>query len=234
MSEKLLVPSIEMRLGTLLEISRRKDEDDASRIRAGKARKTITISREFGCEAYPMAECLKDMMEKKTGQVWTLMDKGLLEEVAKNHNLSENILRGLGEKSRILDEMLATFSQRWKSEKDHFRLLCKHMFSLAEKGNVILMGRGSAIVTQPLNNCYHFRMFASTAFKVRSIARRLSISEAEAESYVEKKQKQRDAFIRDFLDQDANNMRFYNMIFNNDKNTPERIARVIAEYVTTG
>lgn len=234
MSERLLVPSIETRLGAMLEISRRKDEDDATRIKAGKARKTITISREFGCEAYPMAECLKGLLEKKTGQEWILMDKVLLEEVAKNHNLSEEILRGLGEKSRILDEMLATFSQRWKSEKDHYRLLCKYMFSLAEKGNVILMGRGSAIVTQSLKNCYHFRMFASQSFKVRSIARRLSISEVEAESCIEKKQKQRDAFIRDFLDQDAHNMRFYNMIFNNDKNSPERVAQVIAEYVTTG
>jgi cytidylate kinase len=180
-----------------------------------------------------MAECLKELMEKKTGEKWILMDKALLEEVAKNHNLSEEILRGLGEKSRILDEMLATFTPRWKSEKEHFRLLCKHMFSLAEKGNVIIMGRGSSIVTQPLKNCHHFRMFASQAFKVRSIAQRLSISEAEAKSCVEKKQKQRDAFIRDFLDQDAHNMRFYNMIFNNDKNPPERIAQMIAEYVTT-
>jgi cytidylate kinase len=233
MSEKLLVPSIEMRLGSLLEINRRKDEDDASRIKANKAGSTITISREFGCEAYPMAECLKGLLEKKTGKEWILMDKALLEEVAKNHRLSEEILRGLGEKSRLLDEMLATFSQRWKSEKDHFRLLCKHMFSLAEKGNVIIVGRGSAIVTQPLKNCYHFRMFASTAFKVRSIAKRLSITEAEAESYVEKKQRQRDTFIRDFLDQDACDMRFYNMLFNNNKNSPERIAQTISEYVTT-
>lgn len=234
MSERVLVPSIETRLGALLEINRRKDEDVASRIKANREHLTVTISREFGCEAYPMAECLKGLLEKKTGQPWILMDKALLEEVAKNHNLSEEILRGLGEKSRILDEMLATFSQRWKSEKDYFRLLCKHMFSLAEKGNVILMGRGSSIVTQQLKNCYHFRMFASRAFKVRSIARRLNLSEAEAESCIDKKQKQRDAFIRDFLDQDARDMRFYHMIFNNNKNSPERIAHTIAEYVTTG
>ena len=234
MSEKLLVPSIEMRLSSLLEINRRKDEVDESRIHAKKTHPTITISREFGCEAYPMAECLKGLLEKKTGQDWIVMDKGLLEEVAKNHNLSESILRGLGEKTRILDEMLATFTPRWKSEKDHFRLLCKHMFSLAEKGNVIIVGRGSAIVTQTLKNCYHFRMFASPAFKVRSIARRLNIPEEEAESYIEKKQKQRDGFIRDFLDQDAHDMRFYNLIFNNNKNSPERIAKTILEYVTTG
>ncbi len=231
MSDKLLVPSIETRLGSLLEISRREGEMKASLSQAARSRKTITISREYGCEAYPVSESLKAVMEKKTGQSWAILDKGLLEEVAKNHKLSEDILRGLGEKTRILDEILATFSPRWKSEKDHFRLLCKHMFSLAEKGNVIIVGRGSAIVTQPLKNCHHFRIYASQAFKVASIARRLNVSPAEAEETVARKQRQRDAFIRDFLDQDARDMRFYNLIFNNDKNPPDRIAQVIGEYV---
>ena len=232
MSERLLVPSIEMRLGSLLEFNRRKDENDVSR---GKTRPTITISREFGCEAFPMTECLKGIMEKKTGQPWAVMDKALLEEVAKHHQLSEEIVRNLGEKkSRILDEVLATFSSHWKSEKDYFRLLCKHMFSLAEKGNTIIVGRGSAIVTQPLKNCYHFRIYASHQYKVASIARRLNISKDEAEPVVEKNQKQRDAFIHDYFNMDPRDLRFYNLVFNNDKCTPERIAQTIADYVPAG
>ena len=232
MSNKLLVPSIEMRLGSLLEFNRRKDENDASR---GKVRPTITISREFGCEAYPMTECLKEIMEKKSGQPWAIMDKALLEEVAKHHKLSEDIVSSLGEKkSRILDEVLATFSTRWKSEKDYYRLLSKHVFSLAEKGNSIIVGRGSSIVTQQLKNCYHFRIYASHEFKVASIARRLKISRDEAESVVEKNQEQRDAFIHDFFNLDPRDLRFYHLVFNNDKNSPERIAQMIADYVTTG
>lgn len=231
MSDRLLVPSIDIRLGSLLEINRRKEALDSSRAEGAKAHKTITISREYGCEGYPTAELLKEIMEKKTGQQWDLMDKGLLEEVARHHKLSEDILKGLGEKTRILDEMLATFSPRWKSEKDYYRLLCKHIFSLAEKGNVIIVGRGSAIVTQSLKNCYHFRLYASPAFKVASIARRLNVSAAEAEEIIGKKQRQRDAFIRDFLDRDARDMHYYHLVFNNDKNTSERIAQMIAEYV---
>lgn len=231
MPERMLVPSIEMRLGALLEFNRRKDEIGASRC---KTRPTITISREFGCEAFPMTECLKEIMEKKSGQPWAVMDKALLEEVAKNHQLSEEIVRNLGEKkSRILDEVLATFSSHWKSEKDYFRLLCKQMFSLAEKGNTILVGRGSGIVTQPLKNCHHFRIFASHPFKVASIAKRLNISKDEAERIVEKNQKQRDAFIHDYFNVDPCDLRYYHLVFNNDKNSPERIAQVIAEYVTT-
>jgi cytidylate kinase len=230
MSERLLVPSIEMRLGALLEFNRRKDEIDASR---GKIRPTITISREFGCEAFPMTECLKEILEKKSGQPWAIMDKALLEEVAKNHQLSEEIVRNLGEKkSRILDEVLATFSSHWKSEKDYFRLLCKHVFSLAEKGNSIIVGRGSSIITQPLKNCYQFRIYASHQFKVASIAKRLNMAREEAERMVEKNQKQRDAFIHDYFNLDPRDLRFYHLVFNNDKNSPERIAQIIAEYVT--
>ena len=232
MSERMLVPSIETRLGSLLELNRRQNESDAS---SGKAHPAITISREFGCEAYPMTECLKEIIEKKSGQPWAIMDKALLEEVAKHHNLSEEIVRHLGEKkSRILDEVLATFSAHWKSDNDHFRLLCKHVFSLAEKGNVIIVGRGSAIVTQKLKNCFHFRMYASHDFKVSSIARRLGITKGEADNVVEKNQKQREAFIRDYFSLDPRDLRFYHLVFNNDKNTPERIAQMIAEYVTTG
>ena len=51
---------------------------------------------------------------------------------------------------------------------------------------------------------------------------------------LQKKQKQRDAFIRDFLDRDARDLRYYHLVFNNDKNSPERIAQMIAEYVPTG
>lgn len=231
MSVKMLVPSIEMRLRSLLEINRRQDELDASR---SKIYPTITVSREFGCEAYPMTLCLKELMEKKTGQPWTIMDKALLEELARHHNLSEDLIHNLGEKkSRIMDEVLATFSPHWKSDKDHFRMLCKYVFSLAEKGNVIIVGRGSNIVTQKLKNCYHFRLYASHAFKVASIAKRLEIATEEAEKVVEKNQKERDAFIHDYFNLDPRDLKFYHLVFNNDKNSPERMAQMIAEYVTT-
>ena len=230
MPEKLLIPSVEMRLGSLLEFSRRR-EREASSPHKHKTRQTITISREFGCEAYPVAECLREIMEKRSAEPWVIMDKGLLEEIARNNDLSTNIMNNLGEKSRFLDEMLATFSSRWKSEKDYFRVLCRQVLTLAEQGNMIIVGRGSSIVTQPLKNCFHFRMYASPEFKVRSIARRLGVEASEAEKIIAQRQKQRDNFIRDFLDRDARDLSFYHLVFNNDKNSAEIIARTVADYV---
>lgn len=231
MTEKVLIPTIEKNLSSLIEFQRRKEQEAAYQSNSKHSKPTITISREFGCEGYPMAERLKEILEKRTGEQWLLMEKKLLGEVARNHNLSENILQALGEKSRFLDEILATFSPRWKSEKDYFRLLCRHIVALATQGNVILMGRGSAFITRPMKNCSHFRLYASAEFKIHSVRHRLDVSANEAEKVIAREQKLRDHFIRDFLDRDAHDLSVYNLVFNNDLNSTDKCARTIVEYV---
>lgn len=228
MSDLQLIPSIDNRLGALLEVTRRQHSRTAD---GPPLKPAITISREFGCEAYPTAELLRQQMEKRTGAQWTLMDKALLDEVARNHNLSEQVLHSLGEKNRFLDEFLSTFSARWKSDRDYYRLLTRQIVALAEQGNVIIMGRGAPIVTRSMKNCFHFRMYASMAFKKRSIARRLSVDEGEAEAIIDRRQKERDRFIRDFLDRDPYDLSVYHLALNNDKSGAAKIADTIADYI---
>jgi cytidylate kinase len=231
MSGRMLIPSIENRLGALIESTRRNTLEYGAGNHSGNRKLTITISREFGCEAYPMAECLQNLMQKKTGDVWAIMDKGLLEEVARRNDLSEKILKNLGAKAGFLDEILATFAPTWRTEKDHFRLLSHHIISLASAGNVILVGRGSANITQSMKHCYHFRIFASMEFKISSIAQRMELSDEEAEKLIIKKQQERNMFIKAFLNQDGKDPSLYHIIFNNDKNNAEKIASTIMEYL---
>ena len=230
MAEKRLIPSIEKRIESLIEVSRR-NLSGYSVTEAVKARPTITISREFGCEGFPTAEKLQAYLQEKTGTAWGVMDKALLEEVARNHSLSEEVLSQLGEKNRFLDDMISTFSPRWKSDKDYYRLLCKQIVALATAGNVIIVGRGASIITRKMSDCFHFRIIAPEAFKVASIAKRLHVTAEEAEKLIGKKQHQRDAFIRDFLNHDVSDLTLYHLIFNNGKNGAERIAETIGRYV---
>jgi cytidylate kinase len=229
MSDKMLIPSIEKRLDAFSELIRRNEAGN----HPTKSNPAITISREFGCEAYPMAELLQKLMEKRTGNSWTIMDKTLLEEVAKDHDLSEKTLKSLGEQSGFVDEIIATFSPAWKTDKDYYRMLCRQIYSLAHSGNVIILGRGAANITQSVKNCCHFKLFASMKLKIRLIAQRMELSDEEAEKLIIKKQHQRDIFINDFLNQDARDLRFYHLIFNNDKSSSNKIAAMIMEYVLT-
>jgi cytidylate kinase len=227
-----LIPSVDLRIGSLEEYNRRQNEKAALQHRRPKPRPCLTISREFGCEGYPVAELLRELMMQRTGDEWVLIDKAILEVVAQRHNISEDILQHLGDKNHILDEVLATFSPRWKSDQEYFRLLCRHVISLAEQGNVIIVELGGGIITRHIENSYHFRLIGTMGFKVRTVARRLNIEPEAAEKLIIKQQKQRDHFHRDFLNQDAHDPALYDMIFNNARIQPTRIAHTIADFVT--
>jgi len=222
-----LVPSIEQRLAAFIEMNRR------AKLAATKAapKPTITISREFGCEGYPLAEDVKKLVEQATGEPWALVDRSLLDAVAKNHSLSEEVLHSLGQKPRWLDEMLSMLSPRWKNDADYYQLLYKQIVSVAKAGNAVIVGMGAGIITQSLENCYQFRLIADQEFKVRSIARRLKISRQDAELIIEERQKERERYIRNFLNADINNPHYYHMIFNNSKIRTDRIARTISDFV---
>jgi len=203
----------------------------AQKTREKKPRPVITLSREFGCQGYAVAERLCELVSHKTGEKWILIDNAILEEVARNHNISEDILHHLGESNRILDEVMATFSPQWKTDRDHFQLLCSYIIALAEQGNVIIIELGGAIITRHIEHSCHFRIFASNSFKTATLAQRLNLSVENAEKLMHRQQKKRDHFTREFLGQNGHNPGLYDLLFNNERCNPEKIARTIAGFV---
>jgi hypothetical protein len=231
MPENLFIPSIDLRIGALEEYNRIQKQKAGFNDKKIKLRPCVTLTREFGCQGYPVAERLCELMIQKTGEPWVMIDRAVLDEVSKRHNISKDILEKLGEENRMLDDLLATFSPRWTHSQDCFRMLCKHVVSLAEQGNVIIMELGGAIVTRHFEHAWHFRIYGSIDFKVRTIAQRLQIDLDAAEKMIVKQQKLRDTFTRDFLHQNDHDPLLYNLLFNNDRSSPEKIAGTIAGYV---
>ena len=226
MSGTSLVASVEKRLDALIELSRRKAAADTA-----PARPTITISREFGCEGLPVAEKTQALLQEKTGTTWGIMDRGILDQVASNRDLSDEILTNLGEKNRILDDVMSTLFTDWSSDKETYRRLCSQILPFAKSGNVIMVGIGAGILTQNLPNCHKFRIVAPMDFKIKSVSQRHQISEAEAEKLIVKRQKQRNDFIKDFLNKDITDVTLYDVIFNNAKNSADQIADMICHRV---
>ena len=223
----ILTPSVEGRLKAYHELSVRVK----SLLEGAPLKPTITLTREFGCEAYPVAEEVVKLAEKATGEQWLLVDISLLDAVAKEHDISEDVMLSLGHKPRWLDDMFATFSPHWKSDADYYRLLCEQVVALATAGNAVFVGLGAPIITQNMKNCTHFRLIADQDFKVRSIARRMKISKQEAELLIVDQQKDRDRIIRKLLDADEHHPLYYHAIFNNGKIRNQQIARIIADFV---
>jgi len=233
MPENLFIPSVDLRVGALEEYNRVRKQKATLQHKRTKPRPCITLSRQYGCQGYPAAERLCELMTHRTAEPWLLIDKAVLDEVANHHNISKDILDSLGEKNRLLDDILATFSPRWTHSQDCFRLLCQHVVALAEQGNVIIMELGGAIITRHFEHAWHFRIYASAEFKVRILAKRLGMGNDEAEKLMLKQQRLRDAFTRDFLDQNDHDPLLYDMLFNNERSDPDKIAETIADHVIT-
>ncbi len=220
-----LVPSVERRLSTWVSLS-----DHRGAAEPLHTRPTITISRTFGCEAFPLSERLKQLLETRTAEEWNIYDKALLERVSKDERLSMQLLEGLGGPSRAADTIGFLFAEHHPHDAV-FRQVTKHILRVAEIGNAIIVGRGGAIITQRLPNCYHFRLDASVEFRVGSMVRRMEIGEREARRMVTEHDRTRERLVEDCLHASVADFRYYDAVFNNERQGVNEIAEAIVAYV---
>jgi cytidylate kinase len=202
-------------------------QDQLRKEQPPKQSPTVTISRQYGAEAYPLAETLKPLLERKTGDPWTVFDKTLIERVSQDTGLSARLLGNLGDISKPLDEIIGTLGTRWKTHSDAYRLLARQVVSLANQGNVIIIGRGGAVLTQRFSNCFHFRLVAPLEYRIQSIQRRLNIPYVEAKKLVSENQKARDKFIESLLNCSIEDPSYYHCVFNSSKSPIPSIAQSI-------
>jgi cytidylate kinase len=220
-----LVPSVERRLSAYLSLAEKRGGAEAA-----DTRPTITISRKFGCEGFPLAERLKELLEAATDETWNIYDKALLERVSHDEHLSMTLLEGLGGPARAMDSIGFLFAGH-VSHDALFRRIVKHLVAVAEAGNAIILGRGGAILTHRLPNCYHFRLDADFQFRVGSVMRRMELAEKEAERLVREGDRTREKFIEDCLGVSVSDLGFYEAVFNNARQDINAIAHAIVSYV---
>jgi cytidylate kinase len=222
-----LVPFIDDRVSDWTASTRRDQIEHWKRLNCF----TITLSREFGCEAYPLAIKLKERLEKLTGEDWNIFDKALIEKVRVEHGLAEELLSNLGKRSGFIEKLIAKRQPSWKEKTEAYKFLAKAIYSISSEGHAIIVGCGAAVITQNIRHAYHFRLVASEEFRIKSIARRTEVSYSEAETVVSTRQKERINFFKNFLQSEANDQQYFHAVYNNDKLPVERIAENIVAVI---
>lgn len=220
LTEKL-VPNIEKRLSTWIAIQDRLKKESRR-----EPKPTITIARQYGCEGYPLAEALKAVIEEKTGETWTIFDKFLIEKISQETHLSERLLTTFGDASKAFD-VLVTMISGLRTHADAYQILANHIIRIAMDGNAIIVGRGGAVLTQHLPRCFHFRLEAPLEYRIQSIQGRLKIPYEQAKKVVLENQNMREKYIEHLLSRSITDPLYYNAVFNNGKNTVQKIARSI-------
>jgi len=219
------IPSnIEKRLQTWNEWAHRQAKEDTT------LKPCITISREFGCQAYPLAETLqKRLNERAEGNgEWTILDRMLLDKIAKESGYSKPELEYVAKGNTTFLSMMSSFMGKEHAEPfEVFNYTKKTIRYFAKAGNSIIVGRGGVCLTQDLPNVFHIRLVAPLPFKLNHIMKSLDLTEDQAREMIETRQGERDNFTKHFTKMDLSNSHLYHAVINNEKSTLNQITDTI-------
>lgn len=185
----------------------------------------ITISREFGCQAYPLAAELA----KRLGEPWSVVDREILEEVAKVSNFSIEQIEKSRDTPPALKAIFAMFLDSSHAEETQlFEHLRQEIRKFADAGNCIIVGSGGVFATHQMENCLHLRLVAPLQFRIAKIVKSHGMDEKQATDFVNLHQKQRDDFVSRLTGERLDDPLRYHLVLNNGTFSPEQMA-VIAE-----
>ena len=188
----------------------------------------VSISREFGCEALPLAQRLTEILNERCRPSipWVAYDRELLENVPEE--LRRDILDSLDTRQR--DGMTELFDNVINSKVEHalvVRKLAEVIRTLALHGHAILVGRGSSLATQDLKNGLHVRLVAPRAWRVAKIAADRDIPYREAEKIVDDGEKQRNTYIETYFVLDPQNPFHHDLLVDNSRFNLVQIAEIV-------
>ncbi|MBI3794991.1 MAG: cytidylate kinase-like family protein [Nitrospinae bacterium] len=197
----------------------------------------VTISREFGCDGFQVAEKLCDLFNSKQSSKWIVFTHQMLEKLAEDEQLGSGLIREVNSgrysfMNWFIDGLVPDYLQSVQSQV--FTRIRTLILNLAEKGNCIIVGGGAQIISSELDpekfNSLHARLYGSFHWRVKSVMEKFGLSQVEAEKMLKERQFQRSKFVEDFTGKSSSEPGLYNLMFNSDRNDSNIIARTMLSY----
>jgi cytidylate kinase len=201
----------------------------------GVPRRAVTISRQAGSGAHAVAEELATLLQARTPKdacPWTIFDRNLVGKVLQEHNLPERVAKFMPEDrtSEIADTMEELFGLHPPSWL-LVRKVTETILHLAELGNVILIGRGAAVVTANLGHVFHVRLVSALEKRVQRIQDLNQLSKEAALKFLHEEDRGRERYLKKYFKTDVDDPLLYDLVINTDRIPHDQAARLIAEAV---
>lgn len=193
----------------------------------------ITISRLTGAGGINFPERLVKHLnetDRKTENSWMFFDKNILEIVLQEHNLPNEISKYMPEKK--ISEFQDVIEQLFGLHPNEHQLIKKisdTILHLSHLGNVVLVGRGSNIITSECKNGLHLRLIDRLEKRVTNIQDFFNLSKAEALKLVQTQDKQREDYVKKYFNKDINNPCLYSLVINFSRIKADDVIESISE-----
>lgn len=169
----------------------------------------ITFSREPGSGGKPIAW----EVAKRLG--YKLYDKRLIEKTAVKMKMPAQLLSNVDERGRsgLVDMVQTLFNADYVSDEKYFRNLCQVVLHLAQKGGVVLVGRGSNFIAP---SAYGLRVQIVAPYRVR-VARAIEHEKVDfytARDIIRDVSADRSVFVKQYFGKDIHSPKYYDLTLN--------------------
>lgn len=196
----------------------------------------VTISRQAGAGGHLLSYViLTEFLKHKESSLfegWHVFDKDLCEVVAQDPKLQGTMEILVAEKYRsefrdFVESLFTGQSKQYMLYKTTFKVVRM----LAMIGKVIIVGRGSALVTADLPQGIHLRLVAPRANRIIWMMKRFKMSKDDASKAVDKQDSDRKKLIKLFFHRDIEDPLLYDAVWNTGKVGLEVITRTTIDLI---
>ncbi|MFT3740076.1 MAG: cytidylate kinase-like family protein [Breznakibacter sp.] len=202
----------------------------------------ITISREYGCPGERIAEKLILTLIKKNHAAggkdnWHWVSKEIIEESAQKLKITPSLMQELSKKSDegLFDGFASFFADKfYPSDRKIQNTIASFIYTAAIKGNVVILGRASEIITRNFINALHIKLYAPLDWRTEVTSINESVSMGTAKRLCEDNDARREGF-RHYFRGEKESSGFYDAMFNcKELNDDEIIEMVLILAETRG
>ena len=194
----------------------------------------LTLSRQSGIDTTTLCEKLVELFKTYYSEKWAYFDNDLIKKVINDHDLSPRIQKYLSEErestiSQILNELLGIHPPIIKL----IHQMMDTIINLAEFGHIILIGRGSNLITSHLNNSYHIRLVAPFENRIKCVQKSKNVTQDMAKKMLFKEDQNRKDYLFKTFKKNIDDPLFYNLTINTAKYSFGDLVKTIFEAVKT-
>jgi cytidylate kinase len=198
-------------------------------------RRAVTISRQTGCGAFAIAEKLAHYLRERSPKnacPWTVFDRNLIDKVLEDHNLPAYLAKFLPEdRASELEDFLGEIFAVRPPSRTIVHQAAETILRLAALGNVILIGRGSNVITAKLPDVLHVRLVAPLEKRVEYAHNEYNMSEAAARKFCKTEDLGRERYLKKYFNANINDLLLYHMAINTAQLDQTAVAKLIGEAV---
>lgn len=195
---------------------------------------SITISRMCGAGGRTVASQMAEYLQSRVPAhgPWVIFDRNLVEKVLEDHHLSKRIAQFVTESHKSLLE--DTVEDLFGVHPPISTLVHKTnqtILSLAEKGHVILVGRGANVVTSKLDTVFHVRLVGSVEKRLERLMTVYDFDYDNAREFLKVQDAGKKRYLKDHFKKDIDDPLLYHLTINTDRFSYDTVARMIGEAV---